>query len=78
MTEHGEHCHNIKVIYIYTSVYVCVKKAVIKEQTWFKELADAATIMVPAHVQQSPEKSMAWPLPRTNPVPEVATTSMLD
>ena len=34
--------------------------------------------MVPAQVQQSPAKSTALPLPRTNPVPEVATTSMLD
>ena len=34
--------------------------------------------MVPAQVQQRPAKSTALPLPRTNPVPEVATTSMLD
>ena len=40
-------------------------------------LADAATIIVPAHVQQSPAKSMALPLPRIYPVPEVATTNRL-
>lgn len=34
--------------------------------------------MVPAQVQQSPPRSIVLPLPRTNPVPEVATTSMLE
>ena len=47
------------------------------KETWFKEFADAATIMVPAQVQQSPARSIVLPLPKTNPVPEVATTSIL-
>lgn len=49
-----------------------------QEPTWFKELAEAATIMVPMQVQQSAGKSTALLLPKTNPVPDVATTSMLE
>ena len=49
-----------------------------EKRTWLRELADEATIIVPAQVQQSPAKSTALPaLPRTYPVPEVATTNML-
>jgi hypothetical protein len=43
-----------------------------------KELAEAATIIVPAQVQESAAQSTLALLPRTNPAPEVATTSMLD
>lgn len=46
-------------------------------RTWLRELAEAATIIVPVQVQQSPAKSMALPLPNANPVPDVATTNML-
>ncbi|KAK8598199.1 hypothetical protein V6N13_095586 [Hibiscus sabdariffa] len=34
--------------------------------------------MVPAQMQQNPTKSTTFPLPNTYPIPEVATTSILE